>query len=897
MKTPNDKNNPFDLGRWGKGTTTKLTMRATIALLAASASAAWCPFAMSNPAPIVNPSKNITVTDAPTGVPFVDIGAPAGPLTHVYIGGELSCQVAHILDGTVLEFFPPGIVPGDCGTFIATGGTLYAPDFDAHGVTATAGLGPRVVFTPTSQVRTGTGTAVDPFKAVTLVSLPTTALSIHQTDTYVAGDQFYRTDVMIINNGGPATGVLYRAGDAFLAGSDAGFGFTTLFGNRKSVGCSVTANNLPADRIEEWIPLTGPNNYYEDTYSAVWARIATKMRFLDSCACASSQDNGAGISWDFSIPALGSATFSHLTSFPPGGTHPLVTSKTAIDQTTVARARNDYTITIENPNLVPVTLSSITDTLPAGFSYITNLTSDVTTSNPIVSGQMLTWNGPFVVPAGGSVSLSFAVIVASMAGDYLNEAGGEANGGYPVAGTGPTAPIAVTACPGTILSESFDQVTAPALPAGWDATPAAPGWATSTTNPDTPSNAAFVAAPATISDALLESPEILITSSTAQVSFRSNFELQDGFDGGVLEVSINGGPFNDILSPPVGGTFVTGGYNAEISPGTGSPIAGQMAWSGSSCGYVCTVANLGAVLNGQTIRLRFRMGSDNSVASTGWRVDTIQVLSSGVVCGPCLPATLSPDQLLNISTRALVGTQDKVLIAGFIVTGKAPKTVAVRGIGPSLAASGVPNPLADPTLELYDSGGNLLLTNDNWRDDPAQEAELQAVGLAPTNDLESAMVVTLPPCASYTAILAGRNGGTGVGLVEIYDLNPADGSELANISTRGFVEPGANVMIGGFILGGGSNDTRVAVRGMGPSLPLNPLLADPTLELRGPGSFVPIPNNDWMLNPLALVEFPLRGLVPLTLESGIFTSLSSDLYTAILSGGTGFGLVEIYNVH
>ena len=880
-------------------------MRATIALLAASASAAWCPFAMSNPAPIVNPSKNITVPDGPARVPVVDIGAPAGPLTHVYIGDELGCQVAHILDGTVFEFYPSGIFPGDCGTFIATGGRLYAPDLSAHGGTAAAALlGPRVVFTRISQVRTGTGTAVDPFRAVTLVGLPPSALRIQQTDTYIAGDDFYRTDVMIINNGGPATGVLYRAGDAKLARSDLGFGFTTLFGNRRSVGCSVNANNMPAGRIEEWIPLTGPSNYYEESYDLVWARIATQTAFPNQCACIDYRDNGAGISWNFSIPALGSATFSHLTAFP-ASRRPLVTSKTALNPTSVARSRNDYTIKIDNPNTMSVTLSSITDTLPAGFSYISNLTSGVTTSNPTVSGQRLTWNGPFVVLPGGSISLSFAVIVASMAGVYYNEAGGQAGGGFSVASTGPTAPITVTPCPGTIFSESFDNVTAPALPANWNATPIAPGWMTSTTNSDTPLNAAFVAAPATIRDALLVSPEIPITSSTAQVSFRSNFDLQSGFDGGVLEVSspnILGGAFTDILAPEVRGTFVTGGYNAEIDPSTDSPIAGRMAWSGSSCGYVCTVANLGPNVNGQTIRLRFRMGSDNSMASPGWRVDTIQVLSSGVVCGPCLPATLSPAQLLNISARALVGIGPKVLIVGFIVTGNAPKTVAIRGIGPSLAAFGIPNPLADPTLNLRDSGGNPLLSNDNWRDDPAQAAQLMAVGLAPTHELESAMIVTLPPCASYTAILAGRNGGTGVGVVDVYDLDPAAGSELANISARGFVDPGAGAsgVIGGFILGGSSNPTRVAVRGMGPSLPLSPVVADPTLALQG--ATPPILNNNWMLNVSADVEFPLRGLVPLPLESGIFTPtpLAPGAFTAILeekNGSLGFGLVEIYNVH
>ena len=404
--------------------TTKLMARAGIALLAASASA-----------------------NAPAVTPFMDI-ASAGPLIHVYLGNELSCQVAHILDGTTLEFFPPNTIPGDCGTFIAMGGTLYAPDFDAHGSTATSGLGPRVVFTPISQTGvTGTGIAADPFKVVTVVDVSTTGLRIQQTDTYVVGDASYRTEVMITNSGGPASGVLYRAGDAFLGGSNNGYGFTEVFDTRKAVGCSVNPNNMPPGRIEEWVPLTGDNNFYQNNFNSVWTFIGTKAPFPDTCTCTTLLDNGAGISWNFSIPAGGSATFSHVTTFSPFGLESLVTSKTADSPTSVAGSQNGYTITIENPNPNPVTLSSITDTLPAGFSYVSGSTTGVTTSDPIISAQMLTWTGPFVVAASSSVSLHFAVIVASMPGDYLNEAGGEAAGGFTVIGTGPTARITVTPTP------------------------------------------------------------------------------------------------------------------------------------------------------------------------------------------------------------------------------------------------------------------------------------------------------------------------------------------------------------------------------------------------------------------------------------------------------------------
>ncbi len=121
--------------------------------------------------------------------------------------------------------------------------------------------------------------------------------------------------------------------------------------------------------------------------------------------------------------------------------------------------------------------------------------------------------------------------------------------------------------------------------------------------------------------------------------------------------------------------------------------------------------------------------------------------------------------LLNISTRGLVETNDKVMIGGVIVHGAQPQTVIARALGPSLE---VMNTLADPTLELHDQNGALIASNDNWRSD--QESEIEATTLAPTNDNESAIVATLTP-APYTAIVQGANATSGVALVEIYALN------------------------------------------------------------------------------------------------------------------------------
>jgi hypothetical protein len=251
-----------------------------------------------------------------------------------------------------------------------------------------------------------------------------------------------------------------------------------------------------------------------------------------------------------------------------------------------------------------------------------------------------------------------------------------------------------------------------------------------------------------------------------------------------------------------------------------------------------------------------------------------------------------------------VQTGDNVGIGGFIITGtgSVPKHVVVRAIGPSLAAFGVPDVLADPVLELHGPGAFATIIDDNWRDDPVQEAALQADGLAPTNDLEAAIDATLAP-GNYTAIVRGKDDTSGVALVEVYDLNPSAASKLANISTRAFVETGDNIVIAGFILGSGTGDDRIVVRGIGPSLTafgVPNALADPTLELRDADGTLLIADNDWQDDPVQAAEITAVGLAPSNdLEAAIFATLPPGLYTGLLAGlnsGTGVGLVEVYDL-
>jgi N-acetylneuraminic acid mutarotase len=267
---------------------------------------------------------------------------------------------------------------------------------------------------------------------------------------------------------------------------------------------------------------------------------------------------------------------------------------------------------------------------------------------------------------------------------------------------------------------------------------------------------------------------------------------------------------------------------------------------------------------------------------------------------------LPPPVLLNISTRMRVLTGDQVLIGGFIITGSDPKKVIIRGMGPSLSGVGVT--LSDPTLELH-QGNTTLATNDNWKIDDqtgqSQETTIRATTIQPNNDLESALVATLAPGA-YTAILAGKNGGTGVGLVEVYDLAQAANSKLANISTRGFVDTDNNVMIGGLIVGGGGGgpSAKVIVRALGPSVPVAGALEDPTLELHDGNGNTVATNDDWKIDDQTgqSQEAAIRATtIPPSndLESALIATLAGGNYTAIVRGKnntTGVGLVEVYNL-
>ncbi|MFL6594945.1 MAG: fibronectin type III domain-containing protein [Chthoniobacterales bacterium] len=254
-----------------------------------------------------------------------------------------------------------------------------------------------------------------------------------------------------------------------------------------------------------------------------------------------------------------------------------------------------------------------------------------------------------------------------------------------------------------------------------------------------------------------------------------------------------------------------------------------------------------------------------------------------------------PSTFVNVSTRASVQTGDNVLIGGLIISGTERKRVLLRTMGPTLSTVGVAGAMRDPQMSLHDSTGARIAFNDNWR---SAQAEVEATGLAPSDDAEAAIVTTLAPGA-YTAILSGVGGTSGVALFELYDLDHGN-SRIANISTRSKVGTGDSVMIGGFIVGG-EQPAQVVVRALGPSLTsagVAGALADPVLELYNSSGSRIFANDNWSAEQAE--QIAATSLAPSDpRESAIVATLAPGAYTAIVRGAqnlTGVALVEVYYV-
>lgn len=267
--------------------------------------------------------------------------------------------------------------------------------------------------------------------------------------------------------------------------------------------------------------------------------------------------------------------------------------------------------------------------------------------------------------------------------------------------------------------------------------------------------------------------------------------------------------------------------------------------------------------------------------------------SSAVTYTLGLPKGVLPAALANVSTRTNVKTGEDVMIGGFIIEGTAAKKVVLRAIGPSLAAAAVDGALADPLLKLLNSNGTLIASNDRWN---IAGQEVGALGLAPGDAREAALIATLP-AGAYSAIVSGKRLASGVALFELYDLDPAS-SRIANISTRSRVESGDNVMIGGFILRD-AKPTKVIVRAIGPSLGLSDVsdaLPDPTLEMYDGNGTLLAANDNWRTDQEAAIVDSTVAPAD-NREAAIVSTLAPGAYSAVIrgaNGATGVALFEVY---
>jgi hypothetical protein len=338
--------------------------------------------------------------------PFVDIHS-SGPLTDIYIGNDLGCQVRN--GGfTTTEYFPNANGPGDCGTFLSNAGELYGPDFAHHGSTATNFTADNAYasFTPVSQTGVaGSGTAGSPYEVTTTVAAASSGLTITEVDSYVVGNDYFQTDLTVTNNSGATvTALVYHAADCLLRGSTAGFGaIDTSTPNAPAPSCTETADNSQASASEEFMPITSSNSYVEEHSGnaagarEIWGDIAAQASLSNSCDCTTNEDNAEAIDWTFLRRPTGtSSTFS---------------MRTVISDTAVAGG-----FSFSGPAESPVggTVATITDpnttATASAYSATINWGDGVSTPGTVTGGNgSFTVTGNHAYTAGGQFPVAVTI--------------------------------------------------------------------------------------------------------------------------------------------------------------------------------------------------------------------------------------------------------------------------------------------------------------------------------------------------------------------------------------------------------------------------------------------------------------------------------------------------------
>ena len=602
-------------------------------------------------------------------------------------------------------------------------------------------------------------------------------------------------------------------------------------------------------------------------------------------------------------------TLSFTGTLPDGITFtPLANGTATLSGTAVAGSEGVYFLTITAANGTPPDAVQL-------FTLTVQDTAPVTHAPTIISSASTTFTagieGTFTVHTTGvpTATLSLTGTQPSWLSFIDNTDGTATLTGIPDPGSNPSYPFTITATNGVApdAMQSFTLFVVnppPAITSVNNVTFLVGTFDTFTvrTSPDVPS--ATVSFTGTLPAGITFVPNgdgTATISGTAAAASEGDYPIDITASNGTppdamqtFTITVQDAPpvpQAPVITSDATASFVVGTAGTFTITATGTPTP-SLSLDGSQPSWLSFVDNTDgtATLSGtpdadSDLSYSFTITARNGVSPNATQSFTLTVRQ-----------TPTNAALVNISTRLLVQTGDNVGIGGFIITGTDAKKVLIRGMGPTLTGAGVPNALQDPVLQLYDGAGALVIGNDDWK--TPQETVIAATGLAPGDDHEAAILLTLQP-GSYTVIESGKNGTSGVGLVEVYDLDTVANAHLRNISTRGFVQTGDNVMIGGFIVIGASGSVNLVLRALGPSLAQhrvpNPL-ADPRLGLYDGNGTLVMSNDNWKDSQQAAIEN--SGLQPLNnLESAILVTLPTGNYTAIVSGkngGTGVGLVEAY---
>ena len=600
----------------------------------------------------------------PTVAHAAQMESTEGPLVSITISPDLNCDVRYEGDSA-----PSWFAGTACGTFVSFDGALYGPATVPFGSGATGAAG-YTPFTPVSQTAvTGDGTAASPFTITTVVALGATGIQLTQVDTYVVGMESYRTDVTLRNGSGAAIDALvYRGGDCYLQDSDSGLGDVLPGG---APVCRALPGSADPNRIIAFQPLTAGSRYIEAFYYDVWSAIGSQTPLPNTVVTDHEHDNGIALSWSLGVAASASATVSHLTVFSPTGATPVSFAKSADHAQVDAGASTGYTVTVSNPGAVAHTLTSITDTLPSGFSYVPGSTTGATTADPTVAGQDITWSGTFVVPAGtattpGTLTLHFGVTASSVAGTYTNSVTG-AGDGVTVLAALDTAPIEVRADvpvnPAPVVDAGVDQSVVEGSAASLagtvtDTEPVTVAWtATAGANVDAGATCTF-ANPASASTTV---------TCTDDGTWTLTLTASDGTNGAVADSLVltvtNAAPTVSITSPADTAVVATGAVTVKAN----------VADAGSNDVLTCTVEwGDGASTTG-TIADGVCTATHTYTADGAWEVTVTVTDDDGASASDSIILTTATTRTAKVTGGGFITTDGRVSF-GFVAKSQADGT-------------------------------------------------------------------------------------------------------------------------------------------------------------------------------------------------------------------------------